>query len=329
VHLRAVVVDGNTLSGPGRGASETRTVRVARAEEYDSVAVDAAPPPGVERSVLSQRMLIMLAEALQRRQPRLGRAAVVEESRRIGGDQARLRRQVGEVIFARVGEGGGGEHSHAPGEGHEGDLPEGKLSPDALLRAADAATGRDAAEALDFAEGESPVVAINRPLLEAYNAMWDAGRELDIGEPARALPHMRLALAAIQRARRAERIYLRGRPPAVVVDLARVRLQGAERGAPAARRARAPLDDPAGRRADRLAAAVALLADDPAAATDSLLLLRIDALGDDPALASALGEAVEALRGGRDATASLLRARRALVGPPSVTDSLGTWGRLP
>ena len=47
---------------------------------------------------------------------------------------------------------------------------------------------------------DSPVIAINQPLLEAYNAMWDAGRALEQGDPRAAIPHMRLALAAIERA---------------------------------------------------------------------------------------------------------------------------------
>ncbi len=47
----------------------------------------------------------------------------------------------------------------------------------------------------------------------------EAGRWLELGEPDDALPHMRAALAAIQRARQAERLYLRGRPPTQVVDI--------------------------------------------------------------------------------------------------------------
>ena len=64
----------------------------------------------------------------------------------------------------------------------------------------------------------------------------------------------------------------------------------------------------------------------PEAATDSLLLLRLDALGTAPTLASALGEAIEALRRGRDATDALARARRAASGEPVVRASLPAWG---
>jgi hypothetical protein len=323
LHLRAVAADGNDVTGPGKGASETRSLRVARAGEYDSVAVEGAAPADAEKSVLSQRILIVLAEALERRRARLARTDVTVEARRIGADQTRLRKQVGEIIFARLGDQPGGEHTHGEAAADE------KLSPEDLLRAAEEATGAAAGEALDFAEGESPVVAINRPLLEAYNAMWDASRELDVGEPGRALPHMRLALAAIQRARKAERIYLRGQPPAVVVDLARVRLQGKDAGTPTQRRPRSALVDHARERAERFAAAVRTLATQSEAAVDSLLLLRVDALTDAPRLAAALAEAIDALRAGRDASTPLSRARRELLGTSSVVDSLGRWTRRP
>jgi hypothetical protein len=146
------------------------------------------------------------------------------------------------------------------------------------------------------------VVAVNAPLLEAYNAMWEAGRELEAAEPKRALPPMRRALAAIQRARQAERVYLRGRPPAVVVDVARARLQGADKGAANVRQPRTPGDDPGSRLGARLTAAIALLGRAPEAAVDSLTLLRVDALGGSPALAAALDDATTRLRDGRDAT---------------------------
>lgn len=324
VHLRAVARDANDVTGPGIGSSETRTLRIPRPGEYDSLAIEGAPPPDVQAGALSQRMLILLAEALEEKRPRLSRDETVAESRSIAREQATLRRRVGDIVFQRLGGEVSAEHSH---EGEEADAhagEEGPLSPEELLRAADEATGRGEEGALDFEHDETPVVAINRPLLEAYNAMWDAGRDLDVGEPGSALPHMRRALAWIQRARAAERIYLRGRPPAAVVDVARARLQGKDRGDPAPRRARRA-DDPASRRAERLALALDLLARDPAAGTDSLLLLRVDAIGVDAALASALGEAVEALRAGRDATAALVRARRAATAAPRASDGLGAW----
>lgn len=320
VHLRAVAVDGNTSTGPDTGVSETRVLRVARAGEYDSVAVEGAPPPEVDSSALSERMLIQLTEELERKRPRLARAVVVSESRRIGADQARLRRRVGDLIFARLGEAQSGEES-----GVTEARP--AMTPEELLKAADEATAGEGGHALDFEGDETPVVAVNRPLLEAYNAMWAAGSELQIGEPGAALPHMRAALAAMMRAREAERVYLRGRPAAVVVDLAKVRLSGNIDSASA--RPRAPrnrLSGTVARSAARLDAALMMLRADPAAAIDSLSLLRVDALVESPSVAVALAAAVDSLRAGKDATVPLSLARRAIVGAPLVRTRASEWG---
>ena len=318
VHLRAVARDANDVSGPGIGTSETRTIRVARAGENDSVSIEPAPPGIEEKSVLSQRMLIMLAEALERRRPRLPRATMVDESRRIARDQARLRKLVGEIVFTRLSAGGEGEgeHSHGDGTTHDEEAE--------LLERARKAT-EHTTEALDFAGGESPVVATNRPLLEAYQAMWDAGRELDQASPRTALPHMRRALAAIQRARQAERIYLRGRPPAVVVDLARVRLAGKEKGDPEVRRPIQSIDSLASMRAARLGRALLLARHAPDAAVDSLLVLRVESVGSAPVLADALDTLADAIRRRQDATVAIQRARRAASGEPIGRGTLGAW----
>jgi hypothetical protein len=323
-HLRAVARDGNTVSGPGVGASETRTIRIARADEYDSLAVDPAAPPESDKSMLSERMLITLAEALEKRRPALRRDTVVRESRAIADDQKKLRRSVGEIVFTRLGgQPTGEEHSDI-------DTPAGAATMEQLLARADAATNASA-DAIDFEGGESPVVAVNKPLLEAYNAMWDASTALEQGEPDDALPHMRAALAAMQRAREAERLYLRGRPPQVVVDVARVRLSGKDKGASSTQPA--PEAGESARRAiaKRFMHVLALAESNPGAAPASLLVLRIDALGGSPEFASALGDAATALRRGRggDATAALVRARRALAGAPVARDSIARWGIIP
>jgi hypothetical protein len=317
--LRVVARDRNPAEGRGVGVSETRTVRIARPGEYDSLALEGLPPIMGDTAALSQRMLIMLTEALERRRPGLARDTVVAESRRIARDQAQLRRRVADIIFMRVG----GEPS---GEEVEGLEEEERDTPEAVMAAAEAAANRDASEALDFSESESPVVAVNRPLLEAYNAMWDATRELEIGEPDDALPHMRAALAAIQRARQAERLYLRGRPPVVVVDLARVRLAGDRAGAAGSERAPgAALTGERAALARRFAAALARLQDGSAAAVDSFLLLRLDALRAEPRFAAALARVASDLRAGRDATAALLAARAALGGHEAPPAGLPAW----
>ena len=327
VHLRAVARDANAVTGAGTGVSETRAIRIARRGEHDSLAIEGAPPPEPDRAALSQRMLILLTEALEARRSRLARETVVAESRTLARDQARLRRLVGEIIFSRLGDEVSGEHAHGPGDGHvhTDEEIDRLFAPESLLAAADRATGARAQdEPLDFAHGESPVVAINRPLLEAYNHMWDAGRELEVGEPGRALPPMRRALDALQEARAAERYFMRGRPPTVVVDIDRVRLARREEVRPTDRSPGDPDQRIAERYGARYARAVEMLREGPAA-IDSLLLLRMDALEDAPDLSRALGEAIEALRTGRDATPALLQARRAIEGIETRASPLGRW----
>lgn len=323
LHLRAVARDGNTVSGVGMGASETRTWRMARADEYDSVAVDAAPPAEAEKNALSQRMLLMLAQALDRRRGSLAHNTFVNESRAIAVDQTRLRQRVGQIVFQRLGE----------NEGEEGDAFQRRLdrpvNADSVLAAAARANDAAAAAAGAPIEGnsdETPVMAVSKPLLEAYNAMWLASSSLEIGEPRQAIPFMQKALDALQRARSAERIYLRGKSRAVVVDVARARMQGKERGIPTARTPRDAADPTRAARLARFDAAVRLAATAPLAAADTLLLLRIDLLERASAAGDALGAAANALRGSGNATSTLVMARRALVGVAPRRAALGTWG---
>lgn len=324
LQMRAVARDGNTVTGPGFGSSETRALRVARAGEYDSLSVEPAPPGEPEGPMLSQRMLIMLTEALDKRRPRLLRPTLVTESQRIAADQARLRKRVGDIIFQRVGGEPLSEESNIA-------APVGKLTPEELLARAEEATRSTVGEVMDVEGDETPILAVNKPLLEAFNAMWDAGRALEQGDTRQALPPMRRALAAIERARQAERIYLRGRPSAVVVDVARARLAGKDKGVATVREPR-PIADPVQRRrSESFARATALLGRDPAAAADTLLVMRVGALDDDPALAAALDDAARTVRRG-DARAIGLawtRVRRALGGAPVARESLPAWGGAP
>ncbi len=324
LQLRAVARDQNDVSGPGVGTSDTRAMRVARAGEYDSVSVDAAPSGDPEGQVLSQHMLITLTEALDRRRPRLTRPTVLDESRRIAQDQARLRKRVGDVVFQRVGGEPLAEESTVEAQ-------PGKLTPEELLQRANEATGAGAGSVMDVEGDETPILAINKPLLEAFNAMWDAGRALEQGDTRQALPPMRRALAAIERARQAERIYLRGKPSTVVVDVAHARLTGKDKGTGTVREPRPRIDPAARRRGESFARATALLARDPSAAADTLLVMRVGALGDAPALAAALDAAAAAVRRG-DARAVELawtRVRRALGGPSVSRDTLPAWGGAP
>jgi hypothetical protein len=107
-------------------------------------------------------------------------------------------------------------------------------------------------------------------------------------------------------------------------------LQGREKGTPAEREPRLPATGAARDALARFARVVRLASADPASAADSLLLLRIDLLGTIPlAAASAAAEAADALRSGRDATASLASFRRALGRPVTGADSLSRWRGVP
>ncbi|MDH5235616.1 MAG: hypothetical protein OEW77_11715, partial [Gemmatimonadota bacterium] len=325
VHLRAVATDRNDVTGPGTGASETRTLRIARADEYDSVAVDPMPPTEPEKNALSQRMILQITQALHAREPRIGAAELQRESRSIAAEQTRLRKRVGAVVFQRLGEDNAGEHAHFPGDGHDHGA-EGPLDAAGILAAAERAANEGATRLLESEGDETPIVAINRPLLEAYNHMWRASTELETARPGGAIPWMERAIEALQRARAAERIYLRGRPPRVVVDVARVRGTGKERGDPAARSARSPLDAGRVARLGRFDRALDLATTDALAAADSLLVIRVGLPDADRASARALDAAAGALRRGGDVTAALQSARRALSGTPVRTGALLPWG---
>ncbi len=98
LHIRAIVKDRNNVTGPGIGTSDTRTLRIARTDEYDSFAVDPAPPPEAEKNALSQRMLMMMAQALEKKRSKISHSTLVSESRSIAVDQTRLRKRVGEIV---------------------------------------------------------------------------------------------------------------------------------------------------------------------------------------------------------------------------------------
>ncbi len=293
--VRAVVSDNNTLTGPSTSTSDTRTFRVARADEYDSLAVEAAPPPPTERSLLTQRMLIVSAESLLTKRPTLASKVYVASSGRIGADQADLRKRVYNILYEQDEAGGDG--------GVEGDDEE-----------------------LD------PQLVLNRDLKQAYDAMWDAERSLNIGEINIALPFMKKAASALDRARLANRLYLRGRTPRVVVNIEKVRLTGKDKGQQNTAAGKRPRADTASVQLNRsLDAALAIAASDPTHFIDALTRLRVQSTAGNPAFATSLGEAVDALRAGKDATAALVRARRVLLGAPRDGDpSLpwnGAWGR--
>jgi uncharacterized protein DUF4175 len=294
VSMRALAQDGNTLSGPGVATSDTRTIRIARAGEYDSLAIEAAGPAPLDSSALSQRMLIAMTEQLVKEQPKLTHEELVKRSTEIGDLEDRIRKRVQEIL-------GGAED--VPAQQQAGDAPTVEQ-----MEAPEENTGPK-----------------NPDLKAAYNSLWEAVRSLQIAEPAPALPPMRVALQALDRARVANRLYLRGTPPKIVVNLQRVRLTGKEKGSPSTRAPRSFADSVRVRLSARFATVLDLIEKQPGRAMTELALMRVDALSSVPDFAAALGEVTEAVRAGRDATLPLLRARRALDGPPSATPGLPQW----
>ncbi len=306
MHIRAIARDGHPSAGREAGISETRSFRVAKASEYDSVAVEAAPPPEFDKSLLSQRMLLLLTEKLEARRLRLTRHVLLSESGTLARYQGRLRLAVGDIVFQRLG----GETDATNVHGADATGPPTGKADIGMLEEGD----------------DSPVIGINRPLLEAYNAMWDAGRALEQGDTNGAIPHMRIALAAIERSRAASRLYLRGKSPTVIVDVARVRLVGRDTGTTNARTPRTQLSAASALREARLLAAAATAATDVAATRDSLAVLRLESVVDAPDFARALAAVLSHLARGGDLTDDFWRARRTLGGLVRVPS--GDWSRV-
>jgi hypothetical protein len=287
VSVRAIVRDNNSFSGPSTGVSDTRTFRVARADEYDSVSIEAAAPPPVDSSAMSQRMLIIMTEALVKKQKTLSRQQLVKESDDIGFLEDRIRKRVYDILY-------------------QTDSPDGPG---------------------DTEEAESELQAINNPdLKEAYDALWDAVRSLRIAEPAAALPPMRIALKALDRARLAQRLYLRGGAPRVVVDVARVRLTGKDKGSSSRRTAQFAADSVRHLLAEEFQAAMRKRGTGSRQAIEDLSLLRVRALQNYPEAARALGEVIDLLQTNRPVDAALARVRKALDDPHPGIGSPLEWG---
>lgn len=323
IHMRAVAHDANPAPKREAGSSETRSFRIARPDEYDSLSVEPAPPPEVDKSLMSERMLLLLTEKLLARRAALTATMFGDESHNLAREQARLRLAVGDAVFQRLGGEASAEDAHDANstDPHGITMVNGKLT----LPGSAGAGGVSASGMLEEGE-DSPVIGINKPLLEAYNAMWDAGRALELADVRGAIPHMRVALAAIERARAASRLYLRGKPPAVIIDITKIRLAGKDTGITNPRSERVSLSPRAQLREGRLLLAASLAARDALAARDSIAVLRLDSVGDMPDFATALAGILDAMRRGGDATDSFMRARRVLGGVQRAPNS--AWSRV-
>lgn len=283
--IRAVAADGNTLTGPGRGYSETRTIRIARKDEYDSLSVEAAAPSG-DTAMMSLRMLIVETEKLDKQRPTIARDTLVARS-------AGLARQTDQVRAAVL-----------PLEREEG-------------------TG--APEVTMDTETSNQGVQVAAQVRGALNDLEEASRKLDVADPHAALPPMYAAYKALQSFRNFKRYYFRGATRPVIVDIQRVRLSGKTKGTATPMTARTIATSERDRMRAEYSAAIELIPHAPGRAVTMLTILRVEALKKYPALSAALENALAAIGRGRDATAALLGARRLLEGSPSVSDSLSVW----
>ena len=117
----------------------------------------------------------------------------------------------------------------------------------------------------------------------------------------------------------------------MIVDVAKARLAGKDKGASSVREVRPSSDPVVRRRSATFERVTSLLATNPDAAADSLLIMRVDALSDAPALAVALDEAARALRK-RDVPRielAWMHVRRTLGGAPVQHSGVPLWGGSP
>jgi hypothetical protein len=91
--VRAVAVDGNTLSGPGKGYSEARIIRVAKKNERIDVNVNPAPPP-FDASVMSLRMLIVATEKLDKRRSTMAHPEYVKAAEPLASQADGIRQKI-------------------------------------------------------------------------------------------------------------------------------------------------------------------------------------------------------------------------------------------
>jgi hypothetical protein len=333
IHLRAVARDAPGAGGTG--ISRTRVLRIAREDETDLVnTVIGFPLEGEEAPVLSQRMIIVLTEKLLATAS-LSPDELREEAEHIAHEQARLRQRVGDQIYIRATGGMqdvdlefGAEEVVDAAHDHRSDaaagappliLEERQARERALLEAASRATGQGTLEEVSHMHDESMILAVNRRLMDVYDAMWSAERELRLMQPRDALPHENRALDLLQALRQADRVFSRApqRAPPVDVGAARGtgRLVDAE---PAARSSVAPLTAP-----DALVRRVEAVAADLDSLSASAAALQLSALAAELLSAAIPGDAGallaraadHAARGDRRRVAEIVSAARRALAP--------------
>ncbi len=106
LHIRAIALDHNDVTGPGRGVSETRTLRVA--EPMDSVSLTPAPPLPIDSMWMSQRLLNMRTDTLIRTGDTMDRRTFMGTSSGYSNAQEEIRSRASAVIAILEEDGVGG-----------------------------------------------------------------------------------------------------------------------------------------------------------------------------------------------------------------------------
>lgn len=106
LHIRVVAFDFNDVTGPGKGVSETRTLRVA--EPVDSTSINAAPPLPIDSLLVSQRLLNMRTDTLIRKERRMERTEFEHTSSAYSNVQESIRQRTLAVIGLLEDNGVGG-----------------------------------------------------------------------------------------------------------------------------------------------------------------------------------------------------------------------------
>lgn len=107
IFVRAVVYDNNGYAKqPGKGYSETRTIRVATSSEYDTLNVNPAPP-SADTALVTLRMLIIATEKLDTawQKKAIERKVYTDSSQKLGGISEKVRNTINRIIDEQTGGG--------------------------------------------------------------------------------------------------------------------------------------------------------------------------------------------------------------------------------
>jgi len=115
LHIRAVGYDQNDVAEkPGKGESETRTIRILDPRATYDANITAASVAAIDTSIYSQRMLIIAAEKLLKERPQLDPDAYIARSLSLSVKQGALRGRVNSIIFELENVEGVGFVGHTP-----------------------------------------------------------------------------------------------------------------------------------------------------------------------------------------------------------------------